>query len=65
MRAVVVGGGIVGLAAAYYLRERGVDAVVCEKGSVGGGRGSTERSAGGIRAQFTTRVNVELSVASL
>jgi sarcosine oxidase subunit beta len=65
MRVVVVGGGIVGMAAAYYLRERGADVVVCERGSVGGGRGSTERSAGGIRAQFTTPVNVEFSLASM
>lgn len=63
MNAVVVGGGIVGIASAYYLAERGVDVVVCEKSSIGAG--STERSAGGIRAQFSTRVNVELSQASM
>ncbi|WP_101297798.1 NAD(P)/FAD-dependent oxidoreductase [Halegenticoccus soli] len=62
MTVVVVGGGIVGLASAYYLRRRGVDVVVCEKGTVGGG--STARSAGGIRAQFSTPVNVDLSLAS-
>jgi len=32
---VVVGGGIVGCAAAYYLSKRGVSVVVCEKGDVG------------------------------
>ena len=32
---VVVGGGIVGCAAAYYLAKRGVSVVVCEKGDVG------------------------------
>ncbi|MFC7155428.1 NAD(P)/FAD-dependent oxidoreductase [Halomarina halobia] len=63
MDAVVVGGGIVGLASAYYLAERGAEVVVCEKGSLGGG--STERSAGGIRAQFSTPINVELSLASM
>jgi sarcosine oxidase subunit beta len=62
MRTVVVGGGIVGLASAYYLAQRDVEVVVCEKSSIGGG--STERSAGGIRAQFSTPVNVELSKAS-
>ena len=63
MHVAVVGGGIVGLASAYYLAERGADVTVFEKGTVGDG--STERSVGGIRAQFSTPVNVELSVASM
>ncbi|WP_435345642.1 NAD(P)/FAD-dependent oxidoreductase [Haloarchaeobius sp. HRN-SO-5] len=63
MNVVVVGGGIVGLASAYYLAERGIDVVVCERGSIGSG--STERSAGGIRHQFSTRVNVQLSRESV
>ncbi|MFB6210475.1 MAG: NAD(P)/FAD-dependent oxidoreductase [Halobacteriales archaeon] len=63
MDAVVIGGGIVGLASAYTLAERGANVVLCEKKSLG--NGSTERSAGGIRTQFSTPVNVELSQASL
>lgn len=63
MRVVIVGGGIVGVASATYLARRGADVTVCERGSLGAG--STERSAGGIRAQFSTRVNVELSVAAM
>jgi sarcosine oxidase, subunit beta len=63
MRTVVVGGGIVGLSSALALAERGVDVIVCEKGSIGAG--STERAAGGIRAQFSTPTNVALSVASM
>ncbi|MFC5368077.1 NAD(P)/FAD-dependent oxidoreductase [Salinirubrum litoreum] len=63
MRVGIVGGGIVGLAAATYLARRGADVTVCERGSIGAG--STERSAGGIRAQFSTRVNVDLSLASM
>jgi sarcosine oxidase subunit beta len=63
MHAVVVGGGIVGLAAATELADCGAEVTVCEKGSLGAG--STERSVGGIRAQFSTRVNVELSLASM
>jgi sarcosine oxidase subunit beta len=63
MRVVIVGGGIVGLASATYLARRGADVTVCERRSLGAG--STERSAGGIRAQFSTRVNVELSVAAM
>ncbi|WP_227377046.1 NAD(P)/FAD-dependent oxidoreductase [Haladaptatus halobius] len=62
MQVVIVGGGIVGCAGAYYLAERGADVVVCERSNIGAG--STERSAGGIRAQFSTPVNVALSQAS-
>jgi len=62
MDVVVVGGGIVGLSSAHYLAERGVDVVLCEKGSLGSA--STARSAGGIRSQFSTSVNVRLSEAS-
>jgi len=62
MDALVVGGGVVGLAAAYSLAERGANVTVVEKGSLG--NGSTARSVGGIRSQFSTRVNVELSLAS-
>ncbi|WP_423746229.1 FAD-binding oxidoreductase (plasmid) [Haladaptatus sp. SPP-AMP-3] len=63
MRVVVVGGGIVGCSSAYYLSERGADVVLCERSNIGAG--STERSAGGIRAQFSTPVNVALSRASM
>jgi sarcosine oxidase subunit beta len=63
MDVVVVGGGIVGLASAYYLAEGGADVAVYEKGSIG--NGSTERSAGGIRTQFSTPVHVSLSLESI
>ncbi|MDB2293829.1 FAD-dependent oxidoreductase [Halorubrum ezzemoulense] len=62
MDVLVCGGGIVGLAAAYELSDRGADVTLCERGSLGGG--STARAAGGIRSQFSTRINVELSLAS-
>lgn len=62
MRVVVVGGGIVGLASAAALAERGADVVVCEKDALGAG--STGRANGGIRAQFTTPVSVALSRSS-
>ncbi len=63
MRVVVVGGGIVGLASAYYLADRGADVTVLEKASVGAG--ATDRAAGGIRAQFSTTVSIRLSQASI
>jgi sarcosine oxidase subunit beta len=63
MRVAIVGGGILGLASAYYLAERGVDVIVLEKGTLGGG--STGRANGGIRAQFTSAVSVDLSMESI
>lgn len=62
MDVLVCGGGIVGLAAAFELADRGADVTLCEKGTLGGG--STARAAGGIRSQFSTPVNVALSLAS-
>lgn len=63
MNAIVVGGGIVGLASAYHLADRGVDVVLCERDSLGSG--STDRAVGGIRASFSSRVNVDCSSVSL
>ncbi|SNR22858.1 NAD(P)/FAD-dependent oxidoreductase [Halorubrum vacuolatum] len=63
MHAVVIGGGIVGVATAHALAEREVAVTLLERDALG--TGSTARSAGGIRTQFSTPVNVRLSLASL
>src|SRR5215213_1092223 len=61
---VIVGGGVVGASVAYHLAARGAgDVVVLERGARAG-EGSTGRATGGFRAQFGTRVNVELSLLS-
>jgi sarcosine oxidase subunit beta len=61
---VIVGGGIVGASIAYHLAKRGVrDVVVLERDEIGGG--STTRNAGGVRLQFSTEINVLLSLRSL
>jgi sarcosine oxidase subunit beta len=61
---VIVGGGVVGASVAYHLAARGCrDVVVLERGARAG-EGSTGRATGGFRAQFGTRVNVELSLLS-
>jgi sarcosine oxidase subunit beta len=61
---VIVGGGIVGTSIAYHLAARGVrDVVVLERDELGGG--STTRNAGGVRLQFSTEINVLLSLRSL
>jgi len=64
MQTVVIGGGIIGLATAYELARKGSEITVFER-SVIGGSGSSERSAGGIRLQFSTPSNVKLSLTSM
>ena len=61
---VVIGGGVIGLSAAYHLAASGVrDVVLVEKDEFGSG--STCKAAGGVRAQFSDAVNVELGLRSL
>src|SRR5687768_16478360 len=61
---LVIGGGIVGLSVAWRLRELGVDRVVVLEAETLGS-GSTGRAAGGIRRQFGSRLEIELTLASL
>lgn len=61
---VIVGGGIIGVCIAYYLVKNGVHKVVLlEKGTMG--NGSTAKCAGGMRTQFSTRINIRFSILSL
>jgi sarcosine oxidase subunit beta len=60
-RVVVVGAGAVGLAIALQLRRAGVDRVVVIDRNASAGMGSTSRANGGVRAQFTTPVNIAFS----
>lgn len=58
---VIIGAGIMGLSTAYHLARRGCrNVLVLEKEGLPG-LGSTGKNAGGIRHQFSTKVNVELS----
>ena len=62
---VIVGGGAVGASAAYHLAKAGAgDVVVLERANAVG-TGSTGACAGGFRHQFSSRVNIELSLASV
>jgi glycine/D-amino acid oxidase-like deaminating enzyme len=61
---VVVGAGAIGASIAYHLARRGArDVVVLERDQVGAG--STSKAAGGIRVQFATRVEIELSLRGI
>jgi sarcosine oxidase subunit beta len=61
---VIIGGGVMGVSAAFHLAEAGVrDVVLLEKDALGSG--STSKAAGGVRAQFSDRVNIELGARSL
>lgn len=61
---VVVGGGVIGLSTAYHLARAGVpDVLLLERDELGSG--STCRAAGGVRAQFSDVVNIELGLRSL
>jgi sarcosine oxidase subunit beta len=60
---VVVGGGVMGTSAAFHLADAGVDVLLLERGELGGG--STSRAAGGVRAQFSDALNIELGARGL
>lgn len=61
---VVIGGGVVGVSVAYHLLEAGVrEVVLLEAGELGSG--STCKAAGGVRAQFSDALNIELGRRSL
>jgi len=60
---VIVGAGIVGGAAAYYLAQRGLKPLVLEKSAIG--VEASARSAGGVRAQCRDRLERILAMASI
>ncbi|HNS35234.1 MAG TPA: FAD-binding oxidoreductase [Mesotoga sp.] len=63
-KVVVIGGGVIGTAVAFYLAKNGVsDVVVLEKDYLSSG--STGRCGGGIRQQWSERMNVRLAMRSV
>ncbi|WP_432563907.1 NAD(P)/FAD-dependent oxidoreductase [Kineococcus sp. SYSU DK003] len=60
---IVVGGGVVGAASAYWLARAGVQRVVLvERDDLAGG--SSGKPLGGVRAVFSQQANVELALRS-
>jgi sarcosine oxidase subunit beta len=61
---VIIGGGVIGLSIAYHLALKKAGRIVLfEKGQLG--EGSTSRCVGGIRAQFSTEINIRFSLESM
>ena len=61
----IIGGGIIGASIAYHLAMRGVKKIVVFEREEALGTGSTAKCAGGVRLQFSTSVNVEMSRLSI
>ena len=62
---VIVGGGIVGSSIAYHLTNQGCRNVLVLERETHQGLGSTGKSMGGVRAQFATAVNIQMSLYSI
>ena len=62
---IIVGGGVMGASTAYHLASRGQKNVLLLEKEEFFGLGATGRCAGGVRYQFSTEINVELSKKSL
>jgi sarcosine oxidase subunit beta len=61
----IVGAGVIGCSVAFHLARLGQrDVCLIEKEPLPGS-GSTSKANGGIRAQFTTEINVAMSLASM
>jgi sarcosine oxidase subunit beta len=62
---VIIGGGVMGASAAYHLAKGGMKNIVLLEKEEFFGTGATGRCAGGVRYQFSTEINVKLSMESL
>jgi len=62
---VIIGGGIVGSSIAWHLTHAGSKSVLVIERESSQGKGSTGKSMGGVRAQFSTPVNIQMSLYSI
>jgi sarcosine oxidase subunit beta len=62
---VLIGGGIVGSSVACHLVAAGCKNVLVIERETAQGKGSTGKSMGGVRAQFSTPVNIQMSLYSI
>jgi len=61
----IIGAGIIGTSIAWNLARRGVGSVGVLEKEAAPGLGSTSKAAGGIRAQFSSEINIRLSMLSI
>jgi sarcosine oxidase, subunit beta len=62
---VIIGAGIVGSSIAYHLTAQGCRDVLLIERESAQGKGSTGKSMGGVRAQFSTPVSIQMSLYSI
>jgi sarcosine oxidase subunit beta len=62
---VIVGSGIVGSSIAYHLTEAGCKKIIVVERETHQGKGSTGKSMGGVRAQFSTPASIKMSLFSI
>ncbi|MHB8214730.1 MAG: NAD(P)/FAD-dependent oxidoreductase [Candidatus Sulfotelmatobacter sp.] len=62
---VIIGGGIVGCSIAYHLTANGCRDVLVVEREPALGKGSTGKSMGGVRSQFSTPVSIQMSLYSI
>ena len=62
---VIIGGGVMGASTAYHLALRGQKNIVLLEKDEFFGQEATGKCAGGVRFQFSTEINVRLSLVSL
>ena len=62
---VIIGGGIVGSSIAWHLTAAGCRDILVLERETHQGKGSTGKSMGGVRAQFSTPVNIQMSLYSI
>jgi len=62
---MIIGGGIVGASIAYHLTAAGQKNVFILERESHQGKGSTGKTMGGVRAQFSTPVNIQMSLYAI
>ncbi|MDH4156052.1 MAG: FAD-binding oxidoreductase, partial [candidate division Zixibacteria bacterium] len=61
---VIIGGGIIGVSVAFYMARADYGSIVLVEKEPFLGSGATSKAAGGIRAQFSTKENIQMSMLS-
>lgn len=60
----IIGAGVIGASVAYHLAQRGCKHILVIDPGEQAGHGSTGKATGGFRAQFSSEINIRLSLLS-